>query len=133
MATIKLLASPQTTNDRTIGRYYGVSRDGFYFGPHKNTWIPDQYCTFRRFYGSNFNFCRVFWIAFCDRRNTTAAFRKLTLVCDIGAQFRSLSCTTSSKIAIFSKFFNQSNNNSPINVNIELGVKSPGNSCIIFP
>ena len=41
MATIKLLASPQTTNDRTTGRYHGVSRDSFYFGPHKNTWIPD--------------------------------------------------------------------------------------------
>jgi len=41
MAAIKLPGSPKTTYDRTTGRYHGVSRDGFYFSPHKNTWIPD--------------------------------------------------------------------------------------------
>jgi len=121
MATIKLLASHQTTNDSTTGRYYGVSRDGFCFGPHKNTWIPDRLqINIVRFVVRTvwiLNFSEFFGF-FLVIDVTAAAFRKLilgfrikktnNLVRDISAQFRSLSCTTSSKIAIFSKFFNRS-------------------------
>jgi len=41
--------------------------------------VADKYCTFRRLYGLNFKFFRVFRVFSRDRRNTAAAFRKLIL------------------------------------------------------